>query len=96
MWWAIQTVTTVGCGDVTPTSTVGRSVAALVMLEGIALIAMVTAAVTSTFVERARAAREDAVDAEDQQEQARINARLDELAAQLERIETTLNSLTKS
>jgi voltage-gated potassium channel len=99
IWWAMQTVTTVGYGDVTPTSTFGRIVACFVMLVGVALIAIVTAAVTSTFVERAlhaRAAREKAEDVEDQQEQTRIDARLDDLAAQLERVQTTLDSLTKA
>ena len=67
----MQTVTTVGYGDVTPTTKIGRIIAVFVMLEGIALLSIVTAAVTSTFVERARAAREQAENAEDQQEQAR-------------------------
>jgi voltage-gated potassium channel len=58
MWFALQTVTTVGYGDVTPTQLGGRLVAAIVMLQGIALVAIITAAVTSTFV--ARAAREQA------------------------------------
>ena len=39
MWWALQTVTTVGYGDVAPTQLVGRLVGAVVMLEGIAFIA---------------------------------------------------------
>jgi voltage-gated potassium channel len=43
MWWALQTVTTVGYGDVTPTHVSGRLVGALVMLEGTAFIAIVTA-----------------------------------------------------
>ena len=34
MWWALQTVTTVGYGDVTPHHTSGRIVAAFVMLSG--------------------------------------------------------------
>ena len=55
MWWAIQTVTTVGYGDVTPKAVAGRIVAALVMLEAIALVAIITAAITSTFVARADA-----------------------------------------
>ena len=53
MWWAIQTVTTVGYGDVTPKAVAGRIVAGFVMLEAIALVAIVTAAITSTFVARA-------------------------------------------
>ena len=53
MWWAIQTVTTVGYGDVTPKNPAGRLVAAFVMLEGVAFLAIITAAITSTFVQRA-------------------------------------------
>jgi voltage-gated potassium channel Kch len=49
-------VTTVGYGDVVPRTVLGRIVAAVVMLQGIAFIAVVTAAITSSFV--ARAARE--------------------------------------
>jgi voltage-gated potassium channel len=54
LWWAIQTVTTVGYGDLVPTSAAGRLVAALVMLVGIGFLTVVTAAITSTFVETAR------------------------------------------
>ena len=60
------------------------------------MIAIVTAAVTSSFVARAQAARQQAETADDQQEQTRTDARLDDLAAQLEGIQTTLNSLTKA
>jgi voltage-gated potassium channel len=84
MWWAIQTVTTVGYGDVTPKDVAGRLVGAFVMLEGIAFLAIVTAAITSTFV--ARAAHESGVDAEEKV----LGARLDELDARLERIEQLL------
>ncbi len=34
LWWAVQTVTTVGYGDNVPTNLAGRLVAALVMLLG--------------------------------------------------------------
>src|SRR5262245_2487278 len=53
-WWAIQTVTTVGYGDVVPTSAAGRLVAALVMLFGIGFLTIITASITSTFIEQAR------------------------------------------
>lgn len=52
MWWVLQTVTTVGYGNVTPMNGIGRLVGAVVMLEAIAFIAIVTAAITSSFVER--------------------------------------------
>ena len=54
LWWAVQTVTTVGYGDVTPKETAGRVIATIVMLEGIAFLAILTAAITSTFVARAQ------------------------------------------
>ena len=54
LWWAVQTVTTVGYGDLVPTSVLGRLVAALVMLLGIGFLTVVTAAITSTFIETAR------------------------------------------
>jgi voltage-gated potassium channel len=76
MWWALQTVTTVGYGDVTPRHMSGRLVGAIVMLEGIAFLAIITAAITSTFVARAQRERH----LTEETELAGIEARLDELA----------------
>jgi voltage-gated potassium channel len=96
IWWALQTVTTVGYGDVTPTHTSGRIVAAFVMLEGVAFVAIIVAAITSTFV--ARAARErghDGLEVEgDRERPERIDARFDDLAARLDRVEAMLTRLT--
>jgi voltage-gated potassium channel len=93
MWWAIQTVTTVGYGDVTPRDVAGRVVAALVMLEGIALVAIVTAAITSTFVARAAHLQGVATAKDEQQEEARNQARYEELTERLSRLETLLLKL---
>jgi voltage-gated potassium channel len=57
VWWALQTVTTVGYGDVVPQKSVGRIIGAIVMLEGIAFLTVVTAVITSIFIERARRER---------------------------------------
>ena len=46
LWWAIQTVTTVGYGDAVPEATGGRILAALVMLLGIGFLTVITAAIT--------------------------------------------------
>ena len=94
MWWALQTVTTVGYGDVTPTHTSGRIVATFVMLEGIAFVAILVAAITSTFVARAARERED-VEAEGSRGgEERIDARFDDLAARLDRLEAMLARLS--
>jgi voltage-gated potassium channel Kch len=57
MWWALQTVTTVGYGDIVPKEFSGRIIGAVVMLEGIAFLTVVTAVITSTFIERGRRER---------------------------------------
>jgi voltage-gated potassium channel len=62
MWWATQTVTTVGYGDVVPQQTAGKVIAAFLMLGGLSMVAVVTAVITSAFVTRAQAARREAGD----------------------------------
>ena len=95
MWLALQTVTTVGYGDVTPKDAAGRFVAAVIMLEGIAFLAILTAAITSTFV--ARAAHERLADVEDieDSEDSRIDARLAGLSLQLNRLESKVDRLAE-
>jgi voltage-gated potassium channel len=56
MWWAVETVTTVGYGDIVPNQTAGKLIAGFLMLGGLSLLAVVTAAITSGFVSRAQAA----------------------------------------
>lgn len=54
LWFALQTVTTVGYGDVTPRQPTGRFIGAVVMLSGVGFIAVVTASVTAALVENGR------------------------------------------
>lgn len=50
IWWAIETFTTVGFGDVVPVSTEGQVIASVLMIGGITTIAAFTAVVTAAFV----------------------------------------------
>ena len=95
MWWALQTVTTVGYGDVTPENVSGRFVAGAVMLAGVGLVTIITAAVTSSFVARVQEQRraEDATE-EDLAEQ-RLDAGLQDITARLERLERMLGALSE-
>ena len=83
MWWALQTVTTVGYGDVVPENVAGRLIGGALMLQGIALLTVITASVTATLIEQARQRRQapDAVlpDA--------VLAKLDQIESRLEAIE---------
>ena len=86
MWWAVQTVTTVGYGDEVPTSTGGRLVATLVMVLGIGFLTVVTAAITSTFVEAARSRMQAGAGEPLEAKLDRIDARLDAIEAKLTEI----------
>jgi voltage-gated potassium channel len=50
VWWAAQTVTTVGYGDVIPQTAFSKVIAVLVMFFGIAAISLTTAVVTSAVM----------------------------------------------
>jgi voltage-gated potassium channel len=84
MWWAVQTVTTVGYGDVTPRHVSGRIIASVVLLYGIGFLTITIAAITSTFVTRAEREQGVALSRDD----------LDDVSARLERIEQQLGQLT--
>jgi voltage-gated potassium channel len=89
MWWALQTVTTVGYGDVAPTHFAGRLVGAAVMLEGTAFIAIVTAVITSSFVARAARDQDVALEREDKIDFERMEQRFDALERKLDLLTAT-------
>lgn len=95
MWWALQTVTTVGYGDVTPKTPFGRIVGAVIMVEAIAFLTVITAAVTSSFVERVRLKYRAEDLANEAASEQRIEARLAVIADRLDRIEQTLDDLRR-
>ena len=49
-WWALQTVSTVGYGDVVPESAGGRWIAAVLMLLGVAFVPAITSIVVAVLV----------------------------------------------
>ena len=77
LWWAVQTVTTVGYGDVVPEDGPGRAVAAVLMIVGVAFVSVLTATVTAALVERRRRERRDDPAFEALEILKRIEARLD-------------------
>lgn len=50
LWWSFVTATTVGYGDLSPVSGVGRIIACCLMLVGIGLIGSLTSTITSFFL----------------------------------------------
>lgn len=76
VWWAVSTVTTVGYGDKTPITTMGKVIAVFLMIGGISLLGVVTATLASWVVQRV--AEEDAAN------RVATAARIDELQADMQ------------
>jgi len=88
LWFTLQTVTTVGYGDNTPERIVGRAVAAVVMITAIGLITVVTAAITSVFIEAARSERSTSQRDEETELLKRLIVSVDDIGARLDQLET--------
>jgi voltage-gated potassium channel len=90
IWWALQTVTTVGYGDVTPQNVSGRIVAAIVMLWAIAFVTVLVAVITSAFISGVQRRLAAAEVAGEESAERRLEARFDGLDARFDRLERLL------
>ncbi|MGN1317889.1 MAG: potassium channel family protein [Lachnospirales bacterium] len=55
IWWSFVTATTVGYGDISPSTDAGRIIACVLMLVGIGLIGSLTSTITSFFLNSEKA-----------------------------------------
>jgi voltage-gated potassium channel len=60
MWWAIETLTTVGYGDMVPATALGRILGGLVAIIGIGTLALFSGLITVGFLDQLRSRREQA------------------------------------
>jgi voltage-gated potassium channel len=84
LWWAAQTVTTVGYGDVVPQSTGGKFIAATLMITAIASVSLLTAAVSAAWVNRLQTRRQAEMGDPVLEALARIERRLDDVERRID------------
>lgn len=60
LWWSFVTTTTVGYGDISPATNIGRIVAAVLMIVGIGLIGSLTSTITALFFQKHEHKNKDA------------------------------------
>jgi voltage-gated potassium channel len=84
VWWAAQTVTTVGYGDVIPQTAFSKVIAFVVMMVGIAAVSLITAVTTSAVIEVTRRRRMTVEDDPHLEALARLEERLHRMEARLE------------
>ena len=89
-WYTLQTITTVGYGDVTPVEPIGRLVGAITMLLGIAFLSILTATITSSFIDARGAERRAQEASEERTAEARLDERLDVVIERFDQLEKFL------
>jgi voltage-gated potassium channel len=57
VWWSVVTLTTTGYGDMYPVTNLGKGLASLIMLSGVAFFALPAGIITAGFIDEFRAER---------------------------------------
>lgn len=84
VWWAVETVTTVGYGDIYPKTTAGRMIGIVVMASGIGFVALLTGAMAQRFLQG-----ED----EDAPPETELMNKLEEVSKRLEEVSGEVSEL---
>jgi voltage-gated potassium channel len=90
-WWALQTVTTVGYGDVVPAGTSGKIIGSIEMVLGVSFISFLTAGVTSAVVQRVQDRRHEEDIAKREEDVARLSQALSEIRTAIAALESRLS-----
>ncbi|AJD93653.1 hypothetical protein JMA_43360 (plasmid) [Jeotgalibacillus malaysiensis] len=61
VWWSIVTMTTVGYGDISPSTGLGRTLAVILMIVGIGIIGVVTGSIASYLIGHKQDSEDDDV-----------------------------------
>ena len=94
LWYVLQTITTVGYGDIVPVTSLGRFTGMVIMFSAIASTSLITASATSTLLETLRGEQER-IESRRRDEFREIKARISGLEERLDRIEEMVGELRR-
>lgn len=98
IWWAWVTVTTVGYGDIVPSTPAGKLFGALLILLGVGMFSLMTASFSSFFVGRDVGKVEQEIERDVgrvQQEEIDIRTTIERVGRSLSQIETRMEKLER-
>lgn len=87
VWWSITTITTVSYGDIRPETTAGRVLAIVIIVIGLALVALFTAAAAECFIRHRDESEYETV--------VRLHAVELQMLAQFEQISSRLQAIER-
>jgi len=91
VWWALQTVTTVGYGDVIPAGSTGKVIGGIEMVLGVSFISFLTAGVTSAVIQRSQDKRHEEERVREIQDLQRLVETLGEIRTAITALERRLS-----
>jgi voltage-gated potassium channel len=90
VWWAVTTMTTVGYGDISPATDLGRGIAMVLMLVGIGFLAVLTGAVAERFLATRIEEAQEETSEEVEEAEAEVLAEVRAIATRLNELERRL------
>ena len=93
IYWAVVTLTTVGCGDVVPITTLGKTVAVFIMLLGYAIIAVPTGIVSSELTKHNKEKKQERNQSEIIEKEKEILSKEEEILKKLDSLEKKIDQL---
>ena len=93
-WYMIQTITTVGYGDVVPVTHAGKIIGLIAMFTAIAFSSLLTATTTSALIEKFRKER-DVVKKQNKETIGSLFKKLDDIENQITEIKSKTDSLNE-